>query len=370
VPTPVTIAYFITPHGFGHASRAAAVMAALQDGLPQVRFELFTTCPEWIFSDSLRSAFGYHAVQPEIGMVQISPLEADLKATCDALDQRLPFDARQIAQLALQLRALDCRLVICDIAALGIAVARRAGIPSVLVENFTWDWIYQAFESAAGRLKSHIAYLQHIYGQADHRIQCQPLCRAVAGALRVGPVSRRPRATPEQIRRTLGIPGNDPMVLITMGGVADGFDFMKHLPPELPFFLVIPGAQGLGTRHERVIALPTHSDLFHPDLVLAADLLIGKAGYSTIAEVYHAGTPFGIVRRSHFPESAVLTDFATRHLSCRPISARDYASGRWLQQIPELLTLPRTQPRQENGAREAARFILRKLNLTTFDADR
>ena len=38
--------------------------------------------------------------------------------------------------------------------------------------------------------------------------------------------------------------------------------------------------------------LPFESDFFHPDLVHAADLVVGKAGYSMIAEVWAAGVPF------------------------------------------------------------------------------
>jgi hypothetical protein len=39
------IAYFISPHGFGHASRAAAVMEALYKIESSIRFEIFTTTP-------------------------------------------------------------------------------------------------------------------------------------------------------------------------------------------------------------------------------------------------------------------------------------------------------------------------------------
>ena len=40
--------------------------------------------------------------------------------------------------------------------------------------------------------------------------------------------------------------------------------------------------------------LPFESDFFHPDLVHAADLVVGKAGYSMIAEVWAAGVPFAM----------------------------------------------------------------------------
>ena len=36
------LAYFISPHGFGHAARAAAVMSALHTQDPALQFEIFT----------------------------------------------------------------------------------------------------------------------------------------------------------------------------------------------------------------------------------------------------------------------------------------------------------------------------------------
>ena len=60
--TPVRIAYFITPHGFGHAARAAAVMVALQAIDPALQFDIFTQVPHRFFQDSL---LGVHTYQTE-----------------------------------------------------------------------------------------------------------------------------------------------------------------------------------------------------------------------------------------------------------------------------------------------------------------
>ena len=54
------IAYFITPHGFGHAARASAVMNAVSDIAPSVSFDIFTTVPKWFFEDSSADRFVYH----------------------------------------------------------------------------------------------------------------------------------------------------------------------------------------------------------------------------------------------------------------------------------------------------------------------
>lgn len=133
------IAYFITSHGFGHAARAVSVMSALAEKRPQVAFDIFTTVPEWFFSDSLVAPFTLHAILTDIGLVQQNPFQEDLPETLRCLDAMLPFEEALIENLASQLQRTHCRLVLCDIAPLGIAAALKAGIPSVLVENFTWD---------------------------------------------------------------------------------------------------------------------------------------------------------------------------------------------------------------------------------------
>ena len=113
----LSVAYFITPHGFGHASRASAVMATLAGLIPGIRFELFTTCPRWIFEDSVGSNFGYHAVQTDIGIVQASPLLEDLQATCLELERMLPFNEAKVLDLSELLdtaKEMGVRLIGCQ----------------------------------------------------------------------------------------------------------------------------------------------------------------------------------------------------------------------------------------------------------------
>lgn len=353
----MNIAYFITPHGFGHASRAAAVMEALLRHRPEFRFELFTTCPQQIFTDSIGDGFGYHPIQSDIGMVQLSPLKEDIAATCDQLDLLLPYDGKWVDDLAIQLNRLKCRMVVCDIAPLGIAVARAAGLPSVLIENFTWDWIYEKYPAQRTRLEPHIAYLADLVDRVDHHIQTPPLCRASDRAVFMEPISRKARSNRGQVRRQLGVPEEDPMVLVTMGGVPDQFEFLSKLPKNLQCHLVVPGAGDLQTPHRKVILLPTHSPFFHPDLMVAADSLVGKAGYSTVAEAYHSGIPFGYIRRPHSPESAVLEAFIKNNMPSMAIPTESYTTGGWVMYLPDLLDIPCGPKIPENGADAVARYI-------------
>lgn len=351
------IAYFITYHGFGHATRAAAVMAALERILPQARFELFTDCPSWIFRQSFSGRFNYHNVRVDVGLVQRSPLESDLPATCRALDVWTPFDHQLVERLGKQVDRLNCRIVVCDISPLGLAVASRAGRPGILVENFTWDWIYAAYLSEAPALKRHIDYFRDIYRQADLHIQTEPLCKRSEGAVIVPPAGRRPRSRRGQVRARLNIPADAPMVLVSMGGVPDRFQFLSRLPRRIDPFIVVPGAVDCTNPHPKVIMLPSNSSFYHPDLLQAADLLVGKAGYSTVAEAYHAGIPFGYVARSESPESPALVHFIRRSLAACPVTAGAYHTGRWLESVPDLLNMPRRPPPKENGADVIARLL-------------
>jgi hypothetical protein len=325
-----------------------------------VHFELFTTCPPQLFKASIGDDFGYHAVQPDIGVIQLSPLKEDLQATCDQLDKMLPYNKKLIHSLAEQLKGLNCCMVICDIAPLGIEVANKAGLPSILIENFTWDWIYRGYLNEERRLAPHIAYLEGLFHRADHHIQTQPICKATREAVTMKPMYRNTRSDRRQIRRQLGIPYESPMVLVSMGGVPDRFQFLSKVPSNLHVYFVISGANGRRSPHDRVLLLPKHSNFFHPDLMAAADALIGKAGYSTVAEAYQTGIPFGYIERPQSPESPVLEAFIRRHLPCTAIAMETYDNGQWIEHVPQLLAIPRSRPRTRNGADDVAGYILKQ----------
>jgi hypothetical protein len=66
---PLSIACFISPHGFGHAARASATIEAVGTRLAPCHFEIFTTVPSWFFADSLSVPFSWHSVTTDIGLV-------------------------------------------------------------------------------------------------------------------------------------------------------------------------------------------------------------------------------------------------------------------------------------------------------------
>lgn len=354
-----SIAYFISPHGFGHAARAAAVMAAIHQFKPAIRFEIFTQVPQWFFADSLTAPFGYHPLLTDIGLAQQNSLLEDLPETIRRLDDFLPFEPARLQELARQLGQLKCVLAICDIAPLGIAVAQAAQIPSVLIENFTWDWIYEGYLPTEPRLGQPIAYLQTLFQSADYHIQTEPICQASpAAALTAAPISRQIRTPAAELRAQLGLSLQARVILLTMGGVGWDYTFLEQLEQQPGVHFVIPGGSQQPERRRNLVLLPNHTSFFHPDLINAADVVIGKVGYSTLAEVYQAGAPYGYIPRLHFRESALLARYIESHMNGLAIPGADFAAGSWLARLPELLALPRLDRPTAGGAEQVARFIL------------
>lgn len=358
-PAP-RLAYFVTPHGYGHAARAAAVMAALCEVEPAIQFEIFSQVAPDFFKDSLGDAFGYHPLVSDIGLVQRNSLHEDLPETVRRLDEFFPVNSTLTGPLARQITELGCDLVLCDIAPLGIAVAQAAKLPSILIENFTWDWIYAGYVAADGGMARHLSYLRNLFAAADYHIQTQPVCEPTTADLTAAPISRKARTPAARMRKTLGVPPEARLVMVTMGGSNWDFTFLEQLTDQKELYFVIAANGSSLEQRDNFILLPRHSPFFHPDLVNACDAVIGKVGYSTLAEIYQVGVPYGYIPRPQFRESAILSDYIGTHMAGLAINEAQLHDGSWLTLLPELLALPRAETGQRpNGADEVAAFVRR-----------
>lgn len=353
-----SVAFVISSHGFGHASRASAVIEAMRDRDPSLVVELFTRVPRWYFSQSIGN-FNYHRTDCDLGLVQTDSLNADVGATVIELSKRLPLDPEEVKALAKTFQALKCRLVISDIAPLGLAAAKVAGIPSVLVENFTWDWIYAGLAQRAPSLRYYSEWLAPLFTHADLRIQTTPVCVPVSYAQTTRPVARRQRQDRATTRGKLGLERSRKLVFISMGGTPQDFPLRQCLGSDFSGIDFV--VAGIGTSvqtHGNVTFLPARSTIYHPDLIHAADIVIGKVGYSTIAEVFEAGVPFGYIVREDYPEMAPLVTFLRDQVTGFGFEAAEYVGGQWLDRLPQLLAMERLdRPDVGSGATQCASLI-------------
>ena len=347
------IACFVSPHGFGHATRTIAVVEALQLIQPDVHAHFFTTVPKTLFNQTLTN-FTYHPVLVDIGLVQSSALDADVPATITQLDILHPFAKGLIEELAAL--CSKCSLILCDIAPLGIAVAEYAGLPSILVENFTWDWIYQPYIKKYPKLQPHAKFLNKLFAQADYRIQTEPLCCPALRDLHCGPIFRRIKGSRAHLREQIGC-GDKKLVVVTMGGVCQQLPSCLNLEELSNIHFLFSGQQETKQMGENITLLARDSDIYHPDLLNAANVVVCKTGYSTVAECCQAGARVISVGRADFPESELLQCYLEDRLGGISIKPEMYLNGSWVALASDLLSCPKPVAASENGAAQVATFL-------------
>jgi UDP:flavonoid glycosyltransferase YjiC (YdhE family) len=396
---PLRLAFFVTPHGFGHAARAAALCRALHELRPELELTLFTSVPRWFFEESLDFSFDYRELACDVGLVQKSAIEEDLDATVERLET-FWTEAKgfHLGEIQKQLRDAGVQTVVCDIAPLGLLAARESGLPAVLVENFTWDWIYEPLVEREPRLAPWVDRLRTLFALADLRIRAEPVCGEPAlhlaeapatpeplsfspsmkaslassssacpppssfssQAIVVPPIARRPKATPGETRARLGLAAGRPLVLVSFGGVPWSFGEIDRWRAAGELDFVVPGGSERAERRGNVVLLPHHSPVFHPDLVAAADVVVGKLGYSTVAEAHAAGSRLLFLPRHGFREHAVLEAFVRRHLPAESMSLEEFRSGVWVGRLPRLLAQDRPAAAPSAAAaRTAAEIVAR-----------
>ncbi|TFK69693.1 hypothetical protein BDN72DRAFT_888220 [Pluteus cervinus] len=161
IPNTLVFAYYCSGHGYGHATRVSAFAAHLLSlnlqpnpsslsshrpcTLPKIEIHIASSAPPHVFSTSLALGAQYrHAfidpviVQPLAYSVDRDQSVAGLMEFLEENRAKEILDG-EIRWLKDEIKA-DC--VLSDAAFLGCLAAKLAGIPSILVTNFTFDSVY------------------------------------------------------------------------------------------------------------------------------------------------------------------------------------------------------------------------------------
>lgn len=353
------IACFISPHGFGHAARMCALIDSISTMIPSVSFHIFTTTPEWFFVESLISPFEYHLLECDVGLVQTSPIEIDHPRSIEKLNSFYPLPPERILQTSAMLKQIHASFCLCDISPLGIQAASQAAIPTLLLENFTWDWIYSQLSLIHPEYLPISMALQDLF-QPDCHIQLQPECPTVHVVdASIGPIARNLTRDKIAMRKFLRIPPEKPMILITLGGV-ENFGSMQLEKLDGSFHIVAYSNDKRAAFEENITILPRQSGIRSQDLLAASDLVIGKPGYSTVAEVVTAGCPFLCIPRPDFPESRYLEEYLLKHTVVKYLSYPDFIAGLWTELVPDLLS-SKNQNLVINQSENLAKIVLEKI---------
>lgn len=345
------IAFYISGHGFGHASREIEVMRSLRAIDPAIGLMARTSAARWIFDAAAPQPIDFQSSVPDTGVIQIDSLHLDEAATATAAaDFYRTFNQRIEAEAAV-LADLGVDLVVGDVPPLAFAAAERAGLPSIAIANFTWDWIYgiyAAFDSQAAHV---IPAIRRAYASTTTALRL-PLgggFDSVPVIRDIPLIARRSHREPADTRRLLGVDSSRPLVLASFGAYGATIP-LDRLQQSTEFTVIAPPREApAGLRYE--------------DLVAAADVVVSKPGYGIVSECVANGTALLYTSRGRFIEYDLFVREMPALLRCRFLPHEDLIAGRWGDAIREVMSAvpPPRRPRID-GADVAARFLLDALH--------
>jgi L-arabinokinase len=216
----LSLVFYITGHGFGHAARDIEVINAVMARQPDVEVHVRTTAPRWLFDLTVRGRVEFHSVEIDVGVAQRDSLTPDIPATMSRAQAFYGDASRLVDSEAEALRRMNARLVVSDIGPLAFAAADRAGVPAFGLGNFTWDWIYEGYGDRLGDASWLPGRLRAWYALASGawRLPMHGGFASFRSLVDVPLVARRSRHDREAVRARLGLEGTRPVVLESFGG--------------------------------------------------------------------------------------------------------------------------------------------------------
>jgi L-arabinokinase len=364
----LTIVFYTSGHGFGHASRDLEIINAIGDRDPQARILVRTTVPSWFLEISRRVPVERHPVETDPGVVQAGSLAIDEHQTAlAAFVFYSAFPSRVHREVEL-LRRLGATLVVGDIPPLAFAAAAAAGLPSIALGNFTWDWIYRAYPRFEETAPGVISQIGEAYAAAGRvlRLPFHGGFESVQAPIEDLPlVARRAGRGRDDTRRLLHLGREELVVLASFGGHQVVLP-MSDLGQQKRFTLLVTDHEVPDQPHDTHPSVRwfrradlTARGVRYEDLVAAADVVVAKLGYGIVSECIANDTALLYTSRGRFPEQEVFMAELPRVLRCRVINQDDLREGRWVEGVDAVVAQP-SPPAQMNadGAERAADAIL------------
>jgi hypothetical protein len=365
------IAFYISGHGFGHASRQIEIINALGTLRPDLRIVVRTSAARWLFERTVRVPFDFQQAECDTGAVQLDSLRLDAAETIRRAARFYEtFDARAEDDAEI-LRVANTALVAADACPLACAAAARAGVPSIVISNFTWDWIYEEYREYLPAAPQLLPAIRAAYATAAEawRLPMHGGFEAFAVVRDLPFVARHATHTPEHTRTLLGLPKTGRLALSSFGGYGiDGFD-PAHLDCLDDFGVVLTGRDARGAAAPSAVHFIDESRIYdqglrYEDLVRAVDVVVTKPGYGIIAECLANDTALLYTNRGRFREYDVLVAAMPRFVRAGFIEMDALLAGRWKDSLQALMDRPAPPERPAtDGATIAARWINDRLTL-------
>ncbi len=355
----MTLAYYVTAHGYGHGVRSCDIIRSVSSLRPEVEVIVVSDLPQAFFANRLPATrYRHRPGSFDVGMVQLDSIRVDVAATLQRVEALLALRERLARQEADFLCAVKARLAVADIPALPFEAARRAGIPGIAVGNFGWDWIYSAYAGRDSRWSRASSAFAADYGKAElllrlpfsegmsafSRREDVPVL-ASTGRGRRGEIAARTGAAPEHRWALLSF--------TTLDWDEEALRRVEKIEG-CEFFTVRP----LEWRRRNIHPVD-RDEIPFSDVAASVDVVISKPGFGIVSDCIANRKPLIYAEREDFAEFPILEAAIRRHLRHRHIPSERLYRGDLTEALEAIERLPPPlEPIELGGDVVAARRIL------------
>lgn len=300
----MVIAFYVTSHGFGHASRVSALVTEF------IKFGcncyIITDRPKFLFP---REGSYCHIIErpTDTGMIQDSWKVPSVEKTFAQLQEFWANKEQFIATEKHFLQEKKIELVIVDIPYLPIVAAKELNLPVYAMTNFEWyfNYIEIVDKNTDAKIVAIISEIYAIYQLCDKSyilpFSNEKSVQALPNQVKCGNLAKYSKPNKKAICKEFQIDESKKLALITFGGIMSDISYFRNLTANKDFVFLTNSPIGDA---DNVILLPRNYD--YSLLISSCDLVITKVGYSTLAETCAAGTYLCYATRDNFPEDVPL----------------------------------------------------------------
>ena len=350
---PMKILYYLTAHGYGHAVRTSTICNELSEN---IRLIFRTTIPKNFFHEEVRRPFEYLPGQFDCGCIQRESVTVDKKETLQAYMKLAEQNAARLDAEVKFCREQRVDGIVSDITPFAFEVARRAGIPSVAVANFTWLDIYEPYVREYPSFVPVLEKMRRQYQLASLLLELTPSTGMsyFGNRVKISPVAKPGRNRGGELKKHLGLEEDRRIGLIYVGELGmenirwgdlakfRGWDFVGIYP--------LPGASA--NYH-----LMDKKSFPYEDLVASAEVMVTKIGYGVVSQGLVNGIPLIYLPREDFAEFPVLEKAVQEWGHGYRLSKEDYQALKWQDVLEEVSKKGRPNPVPSEGGKICAREI-------------
>ncbi|MFX0066900.1 MAG: glycosyltransferase family protein [Candidatus Hermodarchaeota archaeon] len=327
------IIYYISDHGFGHATRSIAIIDALLKNFPNIEIIVRTSKSATLVQRSLNSSrarllsrkndFGLIS-NPTTFAIDIEKTKEQLVSWIDTWPQYNEIE-REFLQ------RVDASLVLSDIVPQPFLVAHELGIPSIGISNFDWYDVYKPL-FPKNEIIEKIKFCYELGSMA----LILPMELPMEGFKRKQKIAMISREINDDLAAFRRQEFNYQIYYGT------GFSLETPLLDTQLLFeknicLIVPYNSPLREQNN-IFKIPL-DEVHSQNIIAASDLIITKPGYGTVSEAIKGRKPLALIKSNFSAETKAITQNVIEMGVGREISLEDLLTGGWINEIENLLNM-------------------------------